>query len=155
MPARRSADPSPDLFSTLPPERAPEPAIVSNPEAKPDHQVAHPRHVLPKDLAAALKRLHDAKFAALLSAVTTEARRRNAPLPASTTERPSVDATLARRSAPGQGVANSLTMAKLNAVRAAFKAGVKPSTIARQFGISLSDVRKALVPEGRNRKSGR
>jgi len=32
-----------------------------------------------------------------------------------------------------------LTQGKLNAVRAAFKAGVTPSRIARQFGISQSD----------------
>jgi transposase-like protein len=38
-----------------------------------------------------------------------------------------------------------LTQGKLNAVRAAFKAGVTPSRIARQFGISLSEVRKALA----------
>jgi DNA invertase Pin-like site-specific DNA recombinase len=38
-----------------------------------------------------------------------------------------------------------LTQGKLNAVRAAFKAGVTPSRIARQFGISQSDVRKALA----------
>jgi transposase-like protein len=31
----------------------------------------------------------------------------------------------------------------VNAVRAAFKAGVTPSRIARQFGLSQSDVRKA------------
>jgi transposase-like protein len=48
-----------------------------------------------------------------------------------------------------------LTTGKLNAVRAAFKAGVKPSAIARQFGILQSDVRKALAAESRDRKSGR
>jgi hypothetical protein len=155
MPARRSADPSPDLFSTFPPERAPELTTVFKSGAKPNDQVAQPRHVLPKDLAAALKRLHDAEFAALLSAVTTEARRRNAQLPGLTTEQPSADATPAHRSAPAQDVAISLTTAKFNAVRAAFKAGVKPSTIARQFGISQSDVRKAIAAEGRIQKSGR
>ena len=46
--------------------------------------------------------------------------------------------------------AASLTTGKLNAVRAAFKAGAKPAAIARQFGISQSDVRKAL-----NQKLGR
>jgi hypothetical protein len=35
-----------------------------------------------------------------------------------------------------------LTQGKLNAVRAAFKAGVTPSRIARQFGISQSDARR-------------
>jgi hypothetical protein len=36
---------------------------------------------------------------------------------------------------------------QLNAVRAAFKAGVTPARIARQFGLSHSDVRKALASE--------
>jgi hypothetical protein len=39
-------------------------------------------------------------------------------------------------------VANvSLKRGQVNAVRAALKAGIKPSQIARQFGISQSDVR--------------
>ena len=37
-----------------------------------------------------------------------------------------------------------LTLGQLNAVRAAFKAGITPSRIARQFGLSQSNVRKAL-----------
>jgi hypothetical protein len=47
--------------------------------------------------------------------------------------------------------APSLTQGKLNAVRAAFKAGVTPSRIARQFGISQSDVRKALAMNEKKR----
>jgi predicted DNA binding protein len=39
----------------------------------------------------------------------------------------------------------NLTPGELNAVRAAFKAGVKRAQIARQFGLSHSDVRKALA----------
>jgi hypothetical protein len=50
-----------------------------------------------------------------------------------------------RRQEPGEDRADSLTTGKLNAVRAAFKAGVKPSAIARQFGISQSDVRRVLA----------
>ena len=41
----------------------------------------------------------------------------------------------------------SLTRGKINAVRAAFKEGIKPSVIARQFGISQSDVRKVLASD--------
>jgi hypothetical protein len=41
----------------------------------------------------------------------------------------------------------SLTREQVNAVRAALKAGVKPSVIARQFGLSQSDVRKALASD--------
>ena len=40
-----------------------------------------------------------------------------------------------------------LTRGQLNLVRAAFKTGVTPSRIARQFGISQSNVRKALSPD--------
>jgi DNA-directed RNA polymerase specialized sigma24 family protein len=40
---------------------------------------------------------------------------------------------------------NSLTRGQVNAVRSAFKAGITPSRIAREFGIPLSDVRRALA----------
>jgi predicted DNA-binding protein (UPF0251 family) len=39
----------------------------------------------------------------------------------------------------------SLTRGQVNAIRASFKAGITPSRIARQFGVSQSDVRKALT----------
>jgi predicted DNA-binding protein (UPF0251 family) len=46
------------------------------------------------------------------------------------------------------GVAEvSLTRGQVNAVRAAFKAGITPSRIARQFSISQSNVRKALASD--------
>jgi hypothetical protein len=44
-----------------------------------------------------------------------------------------------------------LAQGKLNAVRATFKAGVTPSRIAKQFGISQSDVRKALASDEKRR----
>jgi hypothetical protein len=47
----------------------------------------------------------------------------------------------------------ALTQGQVNAVRATFKAGITPSRIARQFGISQSDVRKVLASE--SRKSGK
>jgi predicted transcriptional regulator len=40
-----------------------------------------------------------------------------------------------------------LTIGKLNAVRAAYKAGVTPSKIAKQFGIPQADVRKVITNE--------
>jgi DNA invertase Pin-like site-specific DNA recombinase len=54
---------------------------------------------------------------------------------------------ISRKQRVGVVAAVPLTQGKLNAVRAAFKAGVTPSRIARQFGISRSDVRKALASE--------
>ena len=47
----------------------------------------------------------------------------------------------------GEMAAVSLTRGQINAVRAAFKAGIKPSLISRQFGISQSDVRKVLASD--------
>jgi transposase-like protein len=40
-----------------------------------------------------------------------------------------------------------LTKGQVNAVRAAFKAGVTTSRIARQFGLSQSQVRTALASD--------
>jgi hypothetical protein len=44
-----------------------------------------------------------------------------------------------------------LTRGQINAVHAAFKAGIKPSVIGRQFGISQSDVRKVLTSDTMSR----
>ena len=77
--------------------------------------------------------------------VTIEAERRGRRPPSPAKEKPVADAKPQRRQEAVKDGADSLTTGKLNAVRAAFKAGVKPSAIARQFGISQSDVRKALA----------
>jgi DNA-binding NarL/FixJ family response regulator len=148
MPTRRPEGTPPDLFSAPSTTKAPGP--VSRSEVGSHNQASQPRHFLPKDLAGALKRLDDAEIDALLSAVTAEAERRNR-LPSSSTKK-----TIAPPRQPPPGPASgSLTKGRLNAVRAAFKAGVKPSAIARQFGISQSDVKEALAAEARNRTSGR
>jgi DNA invertase Pin-like site-specific DNA recombinase len=97
--------------------------------------------LLPKDLARSLMRLDDAEIDLLLSAVTTEAQRRGR-LPK---RQPQAEPKLAGRRTAVKEISHGLTTGKLNAVRAAFKAGVKPSAIARQFGISQSDVRNALA----------
>jgi hypothetical protein len=46
----------------------------------------------------------------------------------------------------------SLTRGQVNAVRAAFKAGITPSRIARQFGIFQSDVREVLASDNATQK---
>jgi hypothetical protein len=155
MPIRRDADSTPDLFSAQPPAKAPEPSTTPQGRAAADDP-PQPRYLLPKDLAVTLKRLDDREIDALLSAVTTEAERRGR---LSAQQRPNEEFAADAKAqthqrAVGDG-AGSLTTGKLNAVRAAFKAGVKPPAIARQFGISQSDVRKALATEGRDRKSDR
>jgi hypothetical protein len=149
MPTRRSADTTPDLFSAPPTAKAPEPLVVPQSKAKVGSLASPPRHFLPPDLAGALKRLDNAEIDALLAAVTIEAERRGRLPPSRAKEKPTADVRLQPYQAPAGHGGGSLTTGKLNAVRAAFKAGVKPSAIARQFGISQSDVRKALATEGR------
>ena len=97
------------------------------------------RHVLPNDLPAAVKHLDDQELNQLFAAVVAERSQRvmKSPVPDKIPNKRSVEAT-----------AVSLTPGKLSAVRAAFKAGVRPSKIAKQFGISQSDVRKVLAGEG-------
>jgi len=142
MPTRRPAETTPDLFSAPPKATTARPATVPQGEAEPDNLASQPRHFLPKDL---LKRLDDAEIDALLAAVTTEAERRGRGPLSPAKDKPVADAKPQRRQAPAKDGVGSLTTGKLNAVRAAFKAGVKPSAIAKQFGISQSDVRKALA----------
>ena len=102
-----------------------------------DNAASSPRHILPSDLPAAIKYLNDQELDQLQAAVTTELKRRGKKPPVS-------DKTPSKRV---EAAAVSLTPVKLNAVRAAFKAGVRPSKIAKQFGISQSDVRKAVASD--------
>jgi hypothetical protein len=151
MATRRSAQTIPDLFSAPPTAKAPEPLAAPQNKANTGSVASQPRLFLPKDLAGALKRLDTAEIDALLAAVTTEAERRGR----RAKDKPTADARPQPRQASAEHGAGSLTTGKLNAVRAAFKAGVKPLAIARQFGISQSEVRKALATEDRDRKSSR
>jgi hypothetical protein len=104
------------------------------------------RHVLPKDLPAAIKQLDDQELDRLLAAALAEQKRRGRK-PAMSVEtpgKPQIEAAVVH-----------LTPGKLNAVRAAFNAGVKPPQIARQFGLSQSDVRRALASDASRRAPDR
>jgi len=94
------------------------------------------RPLLPCDLEASLQILSEAEFERLLTAVNGEASRRGKPEP--TSERPR--GLRPRKPNPPAGIPSG----KANAVRAAFKAGVKPSAIARQFGLSQAVIRDLL-----------
>jgi DNA invertase Pin-like site-specific DNA recombinase len=97
---------------------------------------------LPADLPNAIEQLDDQEFDRLLTAVLAEQKRRDRKLAAS-------DERSRKKRVEESNI--SLAQVKLNAVRAAFKAGVTPSRIARQFGISQSDVRKALAGDASKR----
>jgi hypothetical protein len=137
MPRGRTEN-APDLFST------PSVGKTSTPPTKQVSVAQEERHVLPQDLPSAVKHLTDNELDLLIAACLQEARRRGR-LPDQTNKRLRGD----KSSHPGElEVATvSLTRGQINAVRAAFKAGIKPSLIARQFGISQSDVRKVLASD--------
>jgi len=117
------------------------------------------RHVLPKNLRNAVKHLNDGELD-LLHAATLQEMKRRGRLPrvgadseklsrrsSNSLTKPAspTDKTSHRRQADFPQV--SLTRGQINAVRAAFKAGITLSRIARQFGISQSNVRKALATD--------
>src|SRR5262245_37028987 len=144
MAAHRAKETTPDLFST--PTALRPPASRAASEAKTD-KPSPPRHVLPKDLAGSLRRLDNAEIDSLLAAVTEEARRRKRLPGTPRGEKVRASETPQPARAVAEDTVRSLTKGQLNAVRAAFKAGVKPSAIARQFGISQAVVRKAIASE--------
>jgi hypothetical protein len=104
------------------------------PAANPVSSVDERRHVLPKDLPNAVKHLNDQELDQLLAVTLAEAKRRGRQTTPTDKRFPS-----RKMEAPF-----SLTRGQLNAVRAAFKAGITPTRIARQFGLSQGDVRAAL-----------
>ena len=93
---------------------------------------------LPKNLQSAIRYLDDDQLDRLLAAVLAEQRRRGKKVPVS---------DKSPRKALVKVAAPPLPQGKLNAIRAAFKAGFTPSRIARQFRISQSDVKKALASD--------
>ena len=129
---------TPDLFSV--PTDQSSPSASANPPSTTADKAAEPasmsRYVLPTNLPHAMKQLADTDLDRLHSAVIAEQNRRGKKLAVSN------ESSSKRQIKPS---AVPLTQGKVNAVRAAFKAGVTPSRIARQFGLSQSDVRQALI----------
>ena len=133
-----SAQQPPDTSSLSASEPKSLPRRMDEPAAAPS-----PPYALPTNLPSALRHLDNDQLDRLLAAVLAEREARGGKkLPLS--DEPS-------RKKPIKGRAPALAQGKLNAVRASFKAGVTPSRIARQFGISQSDVRKALGSDEQKR----
>ena len=127
----------PDLFSLSGRESSPaSPPEPSSAAVSQEIDTApSSRHVLPRDLAGAIKHLDDEELDRLVSAALEErSRRKKRSAPKES-----------QRRARDEAVAAPLPQGKLNAVRAAFKAGVTPTRIAREFGISRSEIQRALA----------
>jgi len=149
----------PDLFSTeAVRDASPLPPRPSGAEAA--AKLGPQRHVLPKNLRAAVNHLDDEELDLLHAATLEEMKRRGRPLPgvqADSTQSSDRPFGQPNKELPPTGrisrrrrveiVEASLTRGQVNAVRSAFKAGITPARIARQFGISQSNVRKALASD--------
>ena len=143
----RGEQATPDLFSTETVRDGSSPSPIKPiPAAQIAADASSQRHVLPKNLRKAVKHLSDGELDLLHAATVEEMGRRGRLLPTDQTKNSSrVDKSSHKRQVGAATV--SLTRGQINAVRAAFKAGIKPSLIARQFGISQSDVRKVLASD--------
>jgi hypothetical protein len=142
MGSRRHRSTTPDLFSTASATVPLSPSVNTPPSSTATDDggatASSPSYALPTNLPSALRHLDDDQLDRLLSAVISELKQRGKKLPVSD------EPTRKQRT---KEVAPPLAQGKLNAVHAAFKAGVRPSRIAKQFGISQSDVRKVLASE--------
>ena len=137
----RPPDPTPDLFDDERQRAAPR----SDPL-----RPAPAAYVLPTDLTPALRHLSDAEIKRLGDAVVTELDRRGFGMPMPPTSRYSAPPAAKSPKAPAKSrvpppAQGPLTAAKVNAIKSAFRAGLKPNVIARQFGVSLGAIREALT----------
>ncbi|TPQ51010.1 hypothetical protein C2U72_10475 [Prosthecomicrobium hirschii] len=104
--------------------------------------------MLPTDLDGAMRALDDEAFEHLSKAVEQEARRRmlhhapQSPPPAPTKppEKSEKAVSVPSKASAIQG----LTPAKARLIRAAAKAGLKPSAMVREFGVTIAMVRAVL-----------
>jgi hypothetical protein len=165
MPLSRP-QPMPDLFGAVAdhePDHGPArlTSIRPSPVVMSAADKSSPRYVLPRDLSNALRQLDDFELDRLVAASRHELQRRGRPMtpapisPGEPTSKPSIakDPLPERQQLPEPE--GTLTQGQVNAVLATFKAGIAPSRIARQFGISQSDVRKVLASEPRRPGKGR
>jgi hypothetical protein len=142
MGSGRTRSTTPDLFSTTSASAPLSPSVKSPPSSLTTDDgsagASSPSYALPTNLPSALRHLDDDQLDRLHAAVIGEQKRRGKKL--SVSAEPS-------RNKPIKEVAAPLAQGKLNAIRAAFKAGVTPSRIAKQFGVSQADVRRALASD--------
>jgi len=142
----RAEQRTPDLFSTEIVRDGPPSATNPIPVTQPRANTPLQRYALPKNLRKAVKHLSDGELDLLRTAILEEMERRGILPPSDQTAKRSspADKSSHRRQTE---VAVSLSRGHVNAVRAAFKGGIKPSRIARQFGIPQSDVRRVLASD--------
>ena len=120
-------------------------AAGDKPEAGAARGARRQRYALPSDLSGSLRHLDDAQFDRLLRAVAEEARRRDRPVADENSSPPQSSSGdfPGRVAAAGGGTKKRvlpIAPGQAKVIQAAFEAGVKPATIARQFRVSRAQV---------------
>lgn len=151
----RTQQVTPDLFSTETVRDGSPSPINPIPATQPTADASSHRHVLPKNLRKAVKHLSDGELDLLHAATLEEMGRRGRLLPTDQTTNRSSQTDKSSHGRHVEAATVSLTRGQVNAVHAAFKAGITPSRIARQFGLSRSEVRKALATDASGRGAGK
>ena len=156
MITRMDGDPTgrttPDIFSTGAVKGGSSALPTKSPAPKATIESEPRGYVLPKNLRSAVKHLSDGELDLMHAAILEELKRRGRTPKSVETDLP-VRRDLTKIQSPPIKTAKSnaaevsLTRGQLNAVRSAFKAGITPSRIAREFGIPLSDMRQALASD--------
>jgi uncharacterized protein (DUF433 family) len=117
------------------PDKPKSTAIPASPADVTDGQ----RRLLPHDLGRALQYASDEELRELREAVQQEMKRRNLPLD------PVPEVKAKNKSSQADNSGHDLTRSQISLVQASIQAGVKPAVLARQFGISLADIRAVLA----------
>jgi len=106
---------------------------------------ARPLITLPTDLAASLRHVEDSELQRLQAAVETEIARRKRGGSAGGTDEGSAPSASRQVSSPVEATqVVEIPEGKANLIRASFNAGLKPVTIARTFGVSVSLVNRII-----------
>jgi len=95
-------------------------------------------------LLAGLDKLPDNDLLGLVSALVAETECRGL-TPVRTADEPAEKSGARPKPSsapPRKSGAASIPTSKVNAIRAALEAGVKPGAVARQFGVSIAQIRK-------------
>jgi hypothetical protein len=134
MPPRDPTSKTPDLFDFA----------AEKPPATFERAAEQHASILPTDLSTSLAALPDQELERLLTAVTQEANQRGKEVKSETPTRQSNAQPRPLMERTRTHSTTKITAGQANLVRAAFRAGVKPRSIARKFGLTYDAVRKIL-----------
>lgn len=140
--SRKSKPEGPDLFAFAA-VRGKEPRLPEPAAELAETAAATDPAAMAGQLLAGLDKLPDSDLLGLVSALVAETERRGlTPVRTADEPAPKSGVRLKPSASAGKAGAASIPTSKVNAIRAALEAGVKPGAVARQFGVSIAQIKK-------------